>query len=80
MNKIRLKNIRTRIINIEKRVEKLPKILQATFFIYAILVSIIFGIMFGIMINSQNLNDIKNIQNEKNRLEQKSIRSIIDKK
>lgn len=80
MNKIRLKNLRTRIINIEKRVEKLPKTLQAIFFLYAVLVSIIFGIMFGIIVNSQNLNDIKNLQTEKNRHEQKSIRSIIDKK
>lgn len=80
MNKIPLKNLRTRIINIEKRVEKLPKTLQAIFFLYAVLVSIIFGIMFGIIVNSQNLNDIKNLQTEKNRLEQKSIRSIIDKK
>lgn len=68
-----------KIKHFEKRFEKLPKTLQFLFFIYAVLTAIILGIVFGVIVNGQNLKEMKNLQAEKTRLEQKSVRNILDK-
>lgn len=68
-----------KIRKLEKRFEKLPKTIQTLFFIYAVLTAIIFGVVFGVIVNGQNLKEMKNLQTEKIRLEQKSVRNILDK-